>query len=185
MNFLQQTFLLLLACVTNSVAQQSGSCTDSTESFVAVKPGDRGWTKMKTCDGWVNRKSTAWRCYNVGGVQEACPLTCTNCCEENTGDFTLIGNGKVKNCAWAAAQNTAKRCSKPPTRQNCAVTCGICGPTRLLLHHRPRHPIVLRILLHNQHHLPPRILLRNRHHLPLQRQASRVLMASHHSPSHS
>ena len=101
------------------------TCSDSTESFSAVKPGDNGWTKFKTCNEWVQRKSTAWRCKWVTGVKEACPKTCTNCCVETTENFTLLGNGKSKTCVWAAA-NPSVRCRKAPTRQVCAVTCGEC-----------------------------------------------------------
>ena len=103
------------------------TCNDSTESFQATKPGDKGWVKMKTCDGWVKRKSTAWRCYNVGGVKENCPKTCTSCCVESDDEaFVLLGNGKSKTCSWAKT-NPGTRCRKPPTRQKCAVTCGQCG----------------------------------------------------------
>ena len=104
----------------------SSSCSDSAEPFWAIKPGENGWKKQKTCDGWVNRKSTAWRCKNVDGVKENCPLICTNCCVDAVEDFALLGNGKNKTCAWAAAMNTALRCRKPPTRQLCAMTCGEC-----------------------------------------------------------
>ena len=100
-------------------------CSDSTDSFLAIKPGDNAWQKMKTCQGWVSRKSTAWRCYKVGGVKDACPKTCLNCCEDTPGTFELLGNGKTKTCIWASA-NTETRCRKPPTRQLCAVTCGLC-----------------------------------------------------------
>ena len=101
------------------------TCSDNTDTFTATKSDPNGWVKQKTCAGWVNRKSTAWRCYNVGGVKENCPRTCTNCCVENEGTFTLLGNGKNKTCTWAQA-NPGPRCGKPPTRQNCAVTCGQC-----------------------------------------------------------
>ena len=101
------------------------TCVDIAEPFQATKPGEQGWVKQKTCDGWVRRKSTAWRCYNVAGVKENCQKTCTNCCTETEETFVLIGNGKEKTCAWAA-MNPAVRCMKPPTRQMCAVTCGEC-----------------------------------------------------------
>lgn len=101
------------------------TCTDSTEFFTATKPGENAWVKQKTCQGWVNNRSTAWRCKFVGGVKENCPNTCTNCCKDNVDSFVLLGNGKTKTCAWAA-ENTSMRCRKPPTRQNCAVTCGEC-----------------------------------------------------------
>ena len=104
----------------------SSSCSDSAEPFWAIKPGENGWKKQKTCDGWLNRKSTAWRCKNLDGVKENCPLICTNCCVDAVEDFALLGNGKYKTCAWAAAMNTSLRCRKPPTRQLCAVTCGEC-----------------------------------------------------------
>ena len=119
--------LLLLALIVNH--QASGqSCVDNDEPFEAVKPDPDGWTKMKTCDGWVSRKSTAWRCFNVAGVTENCPLTCANCCEDTSESFTLLGNGETKNCAWAEV-NPGIRCRKPPTRQLCSVTCGICAGT--------------------------------------------------------
>ena len=102
------------------------SCSDSTDSFQATKPGDQGWVKMKTCAGWVGRKSTAWRCYNVGGVKEACPKTCTNCCVETNGTFVLDGNKKEKTCDWAKV-NAEARCKKPPTRQMCPNACGQCN----------------------------------------------------------
>ena len=101
------------------------TCSDSKNLFTATKPGDRGWVKQKSCDGWVLRKSTAWRCYKVGGVAEACPKTCTNCCEETEGTFQLLFNQKIKDCAWAAI-NPATRCKKPPTRQLCPNACGLC-----------------------------------------------------------
>ena len=107
------------------VSPPSFTCSDSTEFFSAVKPGDMGWTKMKSCDGWVIRKSTAWRCKNVSGVKENCPDTCTNCCVDTEDTFNLLGNGKSKTCFWAA-DNPDIRCKKPPTRQLCAVTCGEC-----------------------------------------------------------
>lgn len=101
------------------------NCSDSTDTFSATKPEPNGWTKQKTCGGWVNRKSTAWRCKNVGGVKEACALTCTNCCVDATETFVLLGNGREKTCSWAAVNPTV-RCRKAPTRQMCAVTCGEC-----------------------------------------------------------
>ena len=119
--------LLLLALIVNHQALGQ-SCVDNDEPFEAVKPGDNGWTKMKTCDGWVSRKSTAWRCFNVAGATENCPSTCVNCCEDTSGTFTLLGNGKTKSCAWAAV-NPGMRCRKAPTRQLCSVTCGICAGT--------------------------------------------------------
>ena len=108
-----------------TTAPNPSTCSDSTEFFSAVKPGDMGWTKMKSCDGWVIRKSTAWRCKNVSGVKENCPDTCTNCCVDTEDTFNLLGNGKSKTCFWAA-DNPDIRCKKPPTRQLCAVTCGEC-----------------------------------------------------------
>ena len=111
---------------TAPVAPPTSSCTDSIEGFSAVKPGDNGWTKVKTCDGWVSRKSTAWRCKNVGGVKEACPKTCLNCCTDTEEPFNLLSNGKSKTCTWAKT-NTNIRCRRPPTRQLCAVTCGECN----------------------------------------------------------
>lgn len=103
----------------------SAECSDSSESFLATKPGTNPWTKFKTCDGWVNNKSTQWRCKNVGGVKENCSKTCSNCCEDAVGEFTLLFNGKPKTCAWAAIEPSI-RCRKPPTRLKCAVACGEC-----------------------------------------------------------
>ena len=103
------------------------TCVDIAEPFQATKPGEQGWVKQKTCDGWVRRKSTAWRCYNVAGVKENCQRTCLDCCEETEETtFVLNGNGREKTCAWAAI-NPGLRCKKPPTRQMCAVTCGECN----------------------------------------------------------
>ena len=105
----------------------TSTCKDNEFSFQATKPGENGWVKQKTCDEWVSRKSTAWRCYNVAGVKENCQRTCLNCCEETEETtFVLNGNGKEKTCAWAAI-NPGLRCKKPPTRQMCAVTCGECN----------------------------------------------------------
>ena len=105
----------------------TSTCTDNEFSFQATKPGENGWVKQKTCDGWVSRKSTAWRCYNVAGVKENCQRTCLDCCEETEETtFVLNGNGREKTCAWAAI-NPGLRCKKPPTRQMCAVTCGECN----------------------------------------------------------
>ena len=101
------------------------TCSDSTNNFWAEKPGENGWRKEKTCDGWVKRKSVAWRCYKVGGVKTNCPKTCTNCCEDTTEPFALLFNNKTKTCDWARA-NPSVRCKKPPTRQLCAVICGEC-----------------------------------------------------------
>lgn len=101
------------------------TCADSTDKFLASKPGLKGWNKMKTCDGWVTRKSTAWRCFKVGGVKENCAKTCTNCCRDVTETFKLLGNNETKSCTWAAAK-PEKRCRKPPTRQLCSVTCNQC-----------------------------------------------------------
>ena len=108
-----------------TISPVSGTCIDSTEAFKAEKPGDKGWVKMKTCDGWTKRKSTAWRCKYVVGVKENCPLTCTHCCVDMKGSFNLLGNNKSKTCAWAAIAPDV-RCRKPPTRQLCAITCGEC-----------------------------------------------------------
>ena len=113
------------AAPTASPPTTTGTCFDSVEQFNAVKPGVEGWTKLKTCDVWVNRKNTPWRCKNVGGVKENCPKTCTNCCVETIGTFILKYNGNEKDCAWAAI-NPSVRCRKPPTRMNCAVVCGEC-----------------------------------------------------------
>lgn len=109
--------------VPTSNPNPTGTCVDSTELFAATKPDS--WTKQKTCAGWVSNKSTAWRCNKVGGVKENCPKTCTNCCVDSSEPFTLLGNGKNKTCAWAKS-NPGVRCRKPPTRQNCAVTCNQC-----------------------------------------------------------
>ena len=100
-------------------------CKDRTESFTATKPGENGWVKQKTCQDWVNRKWTAWRCKFVGEVKESCPKMCTNCCVDTEDSFVLRGNGKLKTCKWAAA-NASVRCRKAPTRQLCAVTCAEC-----------------------------------------------------------
>ena len=99
-------------------------CSDNTQPFMAFK---EGWDapKAKECNGWVTRKSTPWRCYAVAGVKENCPLTCLNCCVENTGTFTLYGSGEEKTCDWVR-QNPDVRCSKPPARQNCPITCNQC-----------------------------------------------------------
>ena len=101
-------------------------CSDETAPFLATKPGDKGWTKYKTCDGWVNNKSTAWRCLNVAGVKENCQATCTNCCVENTGTFNLLFNNKTKTCAWVGL-NKEVRCRKAPSRQNCPITCELAA----------------------------------------------------------
>ena len=97
---------------TPAPAPFTSSCNASTESFVALKPG---WdlTKEKTCNDWVTRKSTALRCYKVEGVKENCPLTCLNCCIDNTEPFTLLNNGKEKDCAWAAVNSNVVRCTHP------------------------------------------------------------------------
>ena len=112
------------APITGSTPAPTG-CSDETEPFLAIKPGDNGWTKYKTCAVWVNNKSTAWRCLNVAGVKENCQATCTNCCVENTGTFNLNYNNKTKTCAWVGL-NTEVRCKKAPSRQNCPNTCGQC-----------------------------------------------------------
>ena len=106
-------------------ASPTKACSDSTNFFTATKPGANGWVKQKDCAGWVKRRSTAWRCYNVGGVAEGCPKTCTNCCVETEGTFVLYFNQKVKECAWAKL-NPDVRCKKPPTRQMCPNACGLC-----------------------------------------------------------
>ena len=107
------------------VSGPSSTCSDNPESFLAVKPGSKGWSKNKTCDGWVKRKSTAWRCLNVAGVKENCPSLCLNCCLDSPISFTLLNSGKTKNCEWAAI-NPNVRCKKPPTRQVCSNVCGQC-----------------------------------------------------------
>ena len=82
------------------------------------------YPRSKRYTGRIKR-STAWRCHKLAGVKENCPLTFLSCCVDKTETFTLLFNGKAKDCAWAA-KNTAIRCAQPPTRQNCAVTCGQC-----------------------------------------------------------
>ena len=97
---------------TPAPAPSTSSCSASTRSFAALKPG---WdsTKEKTCNDWVTRKSTALRCYKVEGVKENCPLICLNCCIDNTEPFTLLNNGKEKDCAWAAVNSNVVRCTHP------------------------------------------------------------------------
>ena len=106
------------------VSPPTSTCSDSTEEFAALKPG---WTapKMKTCDEWVKRRATGWRCFKVEGVAEACPETCLNCCVDSTTPFNLLFNKKEKTCDWAAI-NPELRCRKAPTRMKCAQTCGQC-----------------------------------------------------------
>ena len=86
------------------------TCSDRTDGFELEKSG--------------YKENLPWRCKNVIGAKEACPKTCTNCCTDNPGTFTLRSNGKDKRCAWAAI-NTEERCNL--TRHNCAVTCGECS----------------------------------------------------------
>ena len=100
------------------------TCSDRTDTFTLIKPGQNGWQKQKGCD-WVTRKSLAWKCKYVTGAKAACPNSCTNCCRDNPGTFILTANQKEKDCAWAA--ENINRCNKRPTRQNCAVTCGECS----------------------------------------------------------
>ena len=103
-------------------------CLDNSEPFAATKKGAKGWTKMKTCNKWVQKKFTPWKCKNVEGVRENCPVTCgihTNCCVDGPGFFTLANNGKTKNCEWARLRPSA-RCKKWPTSQRCPSTCGTC-----------------------------------------------------------
>ena len=106
------------------VSPPTSTCSDSTEPFMALKPG---WTapKEKTCDEWVKRRATGWRCFKVDGVAEACPETCLSCCVDSTTPFNLLFNKKEKTCEWAAI-NPELRCRKAPTRMKCAQTCGQC-----------------------------------------------------------
>ena len=101
------------------------SCWDNTELFTATKKGAKGWKKMKTCNKWVQRKYTWWRCKNVEGVKENCPMTCGNCCVDDPGFFTLANNGKKKTCDWAKIKPSV-RCRKWPTSQRCPSLCGTC-----------------------------------------------------------
>ena len=87
------------------------SCWDNTEPFEATKKGAKGgWTKMKTCNKWVRTKYTSWKCKNVEGVKENCPMTCGNCCLDDLEIFTLANNGKKKNCEWASTMKPSVRC---------------------------------------------------------------------------
>ena len=97
----------------------TSSCSDSTDPFMA-----EGWTKAMTCERLANRNSTPWKCANIDGVKEACPLTCLNCCQETTEKFKLW-NGKTRDCEWAS-ENVEARCKKPPTMTMCPITCGEC-----------------------------------------------------------
>jgi hypothetical protein len=95
------------------------SCQDSNERFQIIKPDGR--KKRKSCE-WVNRVWTTWKCQNVIGAKENCPLTCTNCCQDSKEIFLV--NGKNKNCEWAKVKDTAERCEKAPTSLKCPLTCG-------------------------------------------------------------
>jgi trypsin len=99
------------------------TCFDNPERFMITKPN--GEQKMRSCN-WVKRLSTAWRCANVEGAKENCPLTCTNCCQDSEEKFKLLFNGAEKSCAWVRRKNTIVRCAKPPVRQKCGATCGSC-----------------------------------------------------------
>ena len=97
------------------------TCRDSTIKFDVVKPN--GQIREKNCE-WLRRRSVAYRCREYEGVKENCPKTCTNCCQDTSGKFTLK-NGSTKDCEWAD-KNWESRCRKPPTSQLCPVTCGLC-----------------------------------------------------------
>ncbi len=99
----------------------TSECRDSTGRFKFTKPG--GKTIYKSCN-WVKRKYTAWRCRRVNGTKEACPATCTNCCQDTTGSFTLLKTGEEVDCDWVR-EDPSERC-KPPSRQLCSVTCNEC-----------------------------------------------------------
>ena len=103
----------------------TAGCSDATSKFIAVKPGDKGWTRAKRCNDWVTKKSTAWRCSTVAGVKEACPATCLNCCQDKTEPFILPWNGNEKTCNWAS-QNMGETCQNSVVKANCPALCGVC-----------------------------------------------------------
>ena len=115
------------------LSADSDVCADSTTKFWATKQEQGSeqqlqlqtttWKKKKSC-AWVKRGWTARKCAIFSGVKEACPSTCTNCCQDSVGMFK-VKPGKIKTCNWAGRKRE-KRCKNFNVRQHCAKTCGIC-----------------------------------------------------------
>ena len=115
------------------LSADSDVCADSTTKFWATKQEQGSeqqlqlqtttWKKKKSC-AWVKRGWTAWKCAIFSGVKDACPNTCTNCCQDSVGMFK-VKPGKIKTCNWAGRKRE-KRCKNFNVRQHCAKTCGIC-----------------------------------------------------------
>ena len=112
----------------SSPVSTPSSCSNTSGTFLVGG-------NSRTC-AWVEKKNTVKRCKKAV-VQANCPVSCDLCggpapspvsspssCIDSTDTFTVAG--KSRTCAWAAKNNTAKRCRKAPVLENCPVTCDSC-----------------------------------------------------------
>ena len=103
-------------------------CVDSTLRLRITFNGD---TKIRSC-AWIANKATNYRCNNLPGVAEACPVTCGTCstCADPVDDlrfrFTHNGNEIMRNCDFVGriASKKTQRCAD--SSNICRSTCGVC-----------------------------------------------------------
>ena len=117
-------------------AEEFEDCVDS-PLILNVKtrnPSNNKKNIFRTCASWAN----VWRCNNIPGVAESCPLTCDACeiryglseCKDSPFRFRypkMNGelSGRTRSCAWVA-QNRRKRCRRPGVTETCRETCLSC-----------------------------------------------------------
>jgi len=104
------------------------TCIDSPFLFKTFKKVANDGTKkywFKDCE-YIKTEAPA-RCEKNKQVRILCPQTCdVPCiCEDTSGKFKMMVNGKLKNktCNWAVKKN---KCNKPGVKDVCRKSCGSC-----------------------------------------------------------
>ena len=114
-----------------AVSPTPSASTPCVDTALRLQIDDNGDTKIRACS-WVANRATNWRCNNLPGVAEACPVTCGTCstCADPVNDlrfrFTYNGNEIIRNCDFVGriASKKTQRCAA--SSNICRSTCGVC-----------------------------------------------------------
>ena len=127
--------LLLSNAIEHGLAQEFEDCADSPLNLAVKRnPNNNNKNVFRTCASWAN----PWRCENIPGVAESCPLTCDACeirygiseCKDSPFKFKypkMNGelSGRIRSCTWVGG-NRKKRCRRPGVTETCRETCLSC-----------------------------------------------------------